>query len=327
MLETADISDRRSVAVTETTPVVSAVTRPDGDTDAVVLLDVAHSTRLVRSDVVPSENTPMAVSCCVSPAGRLRVDADNVSESSTAGTTVIRDVPEMSDWRSVAVTETTPAVSAVTKPEEDTEAVEVSELDQPTKLVRSDVVPSENRPVAVSCSVSPFGKLTVDDDSVSESRTAGNTVTLETADISDTRSVAVTETTPVPSAVTRPDGDTDAVELFDDDQLTKLVRSDVVPSENNPVAVSCSVSPFAKLTVDDDKLSESNTAGSTVTTLVPEISDRRSVAVIETTPVPSAVTRPDGDTNAVEVSELDQLTKLVRSDVVPSENRPVAASC
>jgi hypothetical protein len=46
--------------------------------------------------------------------------------------------------------------------------------------------------------------------------------------------------------------------------------------------------------------------------------------VIAAEPVEFAVTTPDGDTVAVEPPELDQVTDLVRSLVVPSEYVPVA---
>ena len=121
--------------------------------------------------------------------------------------------------------------------------------------------------------------------------------TLE-SEISETGSVAVIVDVPSTRAVTRPDGDTDAVELLDVTQLTRLVRFDVVPSENRPVAVSCCDSPFGKLTADDDSVSESSTAGSTVTVEITDISEDGSVAVIVDVPVVSACTRPDEDTEA-----------------------------
>lgn len=70
-------------------------------------------------------------------------------------------------------------------------------------------------------------------------------------------------------------------------------------------------------------------AAVTVTTVVPEIP--ACAAVIVAVPVATPVSRPSLPavllTTAILVAEELQLTELVRSCVLPSENVPVAASC
>ena len=74
---------------------------------------------------------------------------------------------------------------------------------------------------------------------------------------------------------------------------------------------------------------EINTAGVTVTSVVPETPAR--VALIVALPTPVAVTRPWLPallpTVATDVAEEVQVTNAVRSWVVPSEKLPVAISC
>ncbi len=61
------------------------------------------------------------------------------------------------------------------------------------------------------------------------------------------------------------------------------------------------------------------TAGRTVITAVPEISEDGSAAEMVATPVATPVTRPVDDTDAVESLEDDHVTELVRSLVLKSE--------
>jgi hypothetical protein len=315
-----------SVAVIVAVPALTAVTRPDDETVASEELDVAQLTRLVTSEVVPSEKMPVAVSCWVSPAGRLIVD-DRWSACRTAGRTVREVDPEIDESGSVAVIVEVPVVTALMRPVGDTVATEEFELTQLSASVRSAVVPSENRPVADSCCFSPFGKLTVAVDRRSDCRTAGTTLSEPVPDISEVGSVTVIDVAPVVSAVTSPEEDTDATPSFEPAHDTSFVRSSVEPSESKPVAVSCSVSPFGRLALGTVRLNDCSTADTTLNDVVLEISEVGSVAVIVATPVPTAVARPEGDTDIVDGVDVDQVTDPVRFSVVPSESKPVAVSC
>ena len=268
-----EMSVRGSVAVMVATPALTAVTSPDDETVASEVLDVAQLTRLVRSEVVPSEKTPVAVSCWVSPAGRLIVD-DSSSACKTAGRTVRAVDPEIDESGSVAVIVEVPVVSALMRPAGDTEATEEFELTQLSASVRSAVVPSENRPVADSCCVSPLGRLALGTVRRNDFSTADTTLNDVVLEISEVGSVAVIVATPVPTAVARPETDTDTVDGVDVDQVTAPVRSPVEPSENKPVAVSCCDSPFGRLELGTERLSDWRTAGITSSDFVFDIRDR-----------------------------------------------------
>jgi hypothetical protein len=172
----------------------------------------------------------VAVSCWVSPTGTLAVAGDTVTDTRTAGSTVITAVPEMSDDGSVAVIVVAPVATAVTKPVEDTVAVAGVDDDQVTVLVKLAVVPSEYTPVAVRCCVSPTGTFAASGDTVTATNTLGVTVMTDVPDKSAAESVAVIVAAPVATADTNPEEDTVAVAVLDDDHVAVLVKLTVEPS-------------------------------------------------------------------------------------------------
>jgi hypothetical protein len=151
-----------------------------------------------------------------------------------------------------------------------------------------------------------------------ESRTAGSTVITPVPDSVDEGSVAVIVANPVlVPAVTRPVDETDAIEASEVDQVTLLVTFFVEPSEYSPVAVSCWVSPSGRLPVGGVTVTARSAAVMTVMTDAPSIDE--SVAVIVAAPVPTPLTRPVDETDAVDPAEVDQVTALVRFWLVPFE--------
>ena len=67
---------------------------------------------------------PVAVSCWVSPEGRFVANGETDIETSTAGSTVIAAVPSTDVVGSVAVIVAAPVPFAVTRPEDETVAVD-----------------------------------------------------------------------------------------------------------------------------------------------------------------------------------------------------------
>jgi hypothetical protein len=132
----------------------------------------------------------------------------------------------------VAVTDVSPVVNAVAKPEEDTDATPPLELAQVTAFVRSSVVPSESRPVADSCSVSPFGRLALGTVRFNPCNTGGKTVTAAVPDSRAPGAVAVIVAAPVPSPVTKPAepdaGQTDPLPAGELDRVMGVVMIAVV---------------------------------------------------------------------------------------------------
>jgi len=137
--------------------------------------------------------------------------------------------------------------------------------------------------------------------------------------------VAVMVAEPTVTAVVRPPVLTVATAVFDEVQVTEMVISRVVPSENVPVAVNCWVAPTDRLGLDGVTAMDDRVAEFTVRVVFPEIVPE--VAVMVVTPVVRAVARPLLLTVAIVVSEELQVTCVVISWVVPSAYVPVAVNC
>jgi formylmethanofuran dehydrogenase subunit D len=85
--------------------------------------------------------------------------------------------------------------------------------------------------VAFNCCDSPTGTFASGGDTVTANNTFGNTVITAVPEMSDDGSVAVIVAAPVATAVTKPEEDTVAVPVLEDDHDTWSVRSAVLPSE------------------------------------------------------------------------------------------------
>src|SRR5205823_4152375 len=119
--------------------------------------------------------------------------------------------------------------------------------------------------------------------------------------------------------------------ISDDDHVTNVVMSAVVPSLYVPVATNCCVVPFGMLGDDGVTSMLFRTAAVTVNFVDPFTLDTVSVAVIVVVPGAIAVASPSEsfalETVATPASEDDHVTVVVTSDVVPSLNVPVATNC
>src|SRR6185369_4606517 len=119
-----------------------------------------------------------------------------------------------------------------------------------------------------------------------------------------------------------------ATDGSEDSQATWVVRSWVVPFENRPVAVNWRLWPAARDGLTGVTSIESSVALVMVRTVEPVTPASAADTVV--VPVPMAVARPwlpaEFETVATAVSEEAQVAWAVRSCVVPSEKRPVAAN-
>src|SRR5208282_924998 len=108
----------------------------------------------------------MALSCCAAPFGTERVCGVTAIEIRTAGETV--RVSEAATEPEVAMTLTLPVCLPETIPDELMLAIEGGALDQETVCVRSCLLPSLKKPVAVSCwlcpnaTAGPTGEITIE---------------------------------------------------------------------------------------------------------------------------------------------------------------------
>jgi hypothetical protein len=189
------------------------------------------------------DNVPVAVNCSVFPTDKLVLAGVTAIDWRAAAVAVSPVVPLM--LPSVAEIVTGPGDTDVARPALLIVAHVVSEEAQVTWLVKFSVAPLDNVPVAVNCSVFPTGRLVL---------------TGVTAIDSSAAAVAVSPVEPlmlprVAEIVTGP-GDTDVARpallivahvVSEEAQVTWLVKFSVVPLDNVPVAVNCSVSPAGRL--------------------------------------------------------------------------------
>ena len=165
--------------------------------------------------------------------------------------------------------------------------------------------------MAVSCIVPPlaiegFAGVTAIDVNI-----AAVTVTeVEPVTPGNPGRTALIVTPPIPVPVTKPSLPvallTMASVVSEEPQVTDLVTSSVVPSENVPVAISCSPVPTGIDVLAGVTVSDVSTAAVTVTAAEPDTP--ASVAVIVELPTPVPVTSPLPLTVAMAADDEVQLT-------------------
>jgi hypothetical protein len=223
----------------------------------------------------------------------------------------------------VAVMIVAPAATAVARPLLLTVATNVFDELQVTCVVILKLVPSEYAPVAVNCWVTPTGMLGLAGVTDIDERVAEVTVRVVLPEILPEMAVMVA--VPAEKAVARPPLLTVATNVFDELQVTCVVILKVVPSEYAPVAVNCWMNPVGMLELAGVTDIDERVAEITVRVVLPEISPE--VAAMVAVPAATAVARPLLLTVAADVFDELQVTCVVMSRLVPSENVPVAANC
>ncbi len=152
MDELAEMPD--CVAVTLVLPAESAVTTPVIATAAIPVFADDHATEVVMACDVPSVYVPVAVNCCDCPFA-MEIALGTTAILTRAGGPTVRLAAPENVWL-VAETIVVPAASPVASPAAVMVATVGLAADQRTREVKSSVVPSENRPVAVNCCVVPL---------------------------------------------------------------------------------------------------------------------------------------------------------------------------
>jgi len=216
-----------------------------------------------------------------------------------------------------------PAATAVARPLLLTVATPVLDELQVTCVVISRLVPSEYVQVAVSCWVLPTTLFAVAGVTDTEDKVTAVTVTVVVSEAVPV--VAVIVVVPEPTAVTMPLLLTVATDVLDEVQVTCVDMSRLVPSEYEAVAVNCWVLPAGTLGRSGVTDTEDNVAVVTVRVAVPDLVPE--VAVMVVVPAPTAVARPLLLTVATAALDELQVTTVVISRLVPSENMPAAANC
>ena len=179
--------------------------------------------------------------------------------------------------------------------------------------VTTSVLPSVYVPVAASGKVVPSANDALAGVTASDTSTACPTFKVAVAVIEP--DVAVIVALPTPAPVATPPATIVATPVADELQLTDPVRFCVLPSLYVPVAVNCSVVPFAIETLPGVTDNEVNTAAVTVNVADPLIAP--DVALIVAVPCATPVASPPLLTVATEVADELHVAVLVKFCCVP----------
>ena len=196
---------------------------------------------LVKFCVELSENLPVAVNCSVLPLAIEGFAGVTAIDTSVAAVTVRVVEPVMPTETALMVLVPVPTPVA-NPPAAIVATVVVTEL-QVAVLVKFCVELSENVPVAVNCSVLPFaiegfaGVTAID--------TSVGAVTVRFVDPSTAPEAACIWLAPVATPVANPPAVMVTTLVVCEVQVTEPVKFCVELSEKVPVAVNCSVLPFA----------------------------------------------------------------------------------
>ena len=246
-------------------PVPTPVANPPEVIVATVVVSELHVAVLVRFCVELSENVPVAVNCFVVPLAIEGFAGVTAIDTSVGAVTVRVVVPLRAPEAALIVL--VPAATPVANPPALTVATLVVCEVQVTVLVKFCVELSENVPVAVNCLVALFaiegfaGVTAID--------TSAGAVTVSSVVPSTAPDAASILLDPVATPVANPRAVIVTTPVDCELQVTELVKFCVELSENVPVAVNCSVLPFAIEGFAGVTATDTNVAAVTVSVVEP----------------------------------------------------------
>jgi hypothetical protein len=144
-----------SAAVIFVFPAAMPVAKPVEEIDATLVFELAQVTFAVISAVESSEKVPVAENRTVSPTAKLSGVDGVIAMEDNAGGATVNFIDGLVIPDTVAVRLTLPWVWAVAKPDEEMEAILVSELVKEAFAVTSAVDLSAKVPTTLNCWVSP----------------------------------------------------------------------------------------------------------------------------------------------------------------------------
>ena len=303
-------------------PVFTPVASPAELIVANVVSDELHVTEFVKFCVEVSLNVPVAVNCCVFPAGIDGFVGVTAIETNAAAVTV--NVVDPTTLPLVALIVDVPAFSAVASPAALIVATVVVPDAQTALLVKSCVVVSLKVPVAVNCCVFPAATDGFAGVTAIDTNTAAVTVSVVVPLIDPDAALIVTGP-PIFTPVASPVALIVATVTSDELHVTEFVRSCFELSLNVPVAVNCCLFPAATEGFAGVTAIDSNVAFVTVSVVDPTTLPL--VALIVELPAFTAVARPPEVIVATVVVPEAHTTLPVKSCVVVSLNVPVAVNC
>ncbi len=157
---------------------------------------------------------------------------------------------------------------------------------QVTDAVRTCVVPSEYVPVAVNCRVVPLAMLGLA--GVIDRDTSVADVTVSVVDPEMLPDVALIVVEPAAFDEAKPEALIVAAPVLDDIQVTDVVKSWVVLSENVPIATNCSVVPLAMLGFTGVIAMDTSVVQVTVMFVVPDLLPHFAETTVLPQPLPDA---------------------------------------
>ena len=316
-----DPTTLREVALIVVVPIRKAFASPRALMVAVVVLDETHTAVLVRFCVVPSLNVPVAVNCCVRPAGTLGFAGVTAIDCRAAAVTV--NVVDPATFPDVAVIAVVPVPTPVATPAAVIVATVGVPDDQVTLVEIFCVVPSLNIPVATNCWLKPLAREGFAGVTAMVSRIAELTVRFVEPTVFP--EVAVIVVVPACSALASPAALMVAVVALEEAHVAVVVRFCSVPSLKVPVATNCCVSPAAMVVFAGVSAIDCRVAAVTVRFVEPTTFPE--VARIVVVPAPTPVRSPELLIVATEVISEAHTALPVRSSIDPSLKIPVAVNC
>ena len=303
-------------------PSATSVTRPPGDTLAIVGAFDAHATARPVS-VLPLASLSVTLSWTVPPTERFAVGGLTTTDATGVRVTVTAAVPDLPSLVAVMVAEpaatpvTTPTVTSPLAVTVATAALLVAHVT--TRPLNG--LPLASRRFAVSCAACPAATLSVAGLILTDA--TGTTFTVTAALPVLPSLVAVIVTAPAATPVTSPVAETVAVAGALDAQVIARPGSTVPPASFG-LATSCALAPTSTSAVAGLITTEATGTFATVTAADPFLPSL--VAVIVTLPAAMAVARPVDDTVAADGFELDHVIARPAS-TVPAASCVVAVSC
>lgn len=263
----------------------------------------------------------MAVNCCVRPAAIDGFAGVIASDTRTGGTTLTPVAPVMLPIIAKIFEE--PTLTACAKPAELMVTKAVALELHVTDEVRSLEVPSLNWPSAVYCCAVPFGSDAPAGVTAIETNVAD--VTVSFVEALTLPAAALIVVLPAAMVVANPAALTVATAMVDDDHVTELVTSCMLPSLKVPEAENCCICPAAIEGFVGETTIDSSAAGLTVALVEPVM--LAELAITFALPTANACARPvalmEIVVGALELHVADD----VKSRVLPLLNWPTALYC
>jgi hypothetical protein len=299
------------VALMVVLPAATLEARPCALMVAAAALNDVQVTVVVMSWVLLSLKVPVAVNCLVVPTAVLEFAGVMAIDTRVAAVTVSDAVPLTVPDAAVIVVVPVPVL--VANPVASMLATEVEEEDHAIE-VSNWTLPSSKLPTAVNWWAVPSAMDGIAGLTAMETRCAGTTVNVLVSLNAPTVAVMVVE--PAATVVAKPEPLIVAAAVDEEAQLTPLDKSWLLPSLYVAVAVNCTLMPMPRVRSPGVTVMDTTLGAVTVTLVDWETPANEAETVVD--PAATAASNPLASIVAVAVEEELHVTRVVRSEVLPS---------